>query len=1751
MTMLSSSDDLPLHVLWQDGERVFCRTWRVGADGERQEFLAVRSAAEHPTPGAIARLTREYELRDYLNGGFAVRPLELVHERGQTVLVLESPDAGPLGPLVIPAMDIGRFLRLAISLSGALARLHERGLIHMDIKPANILVSSPADRVWLTGFGLASRLARERQSPSPPELIAGTLAYMAPEQTGRMNRSIDSRSDLYALGATLYEMLTGSLPFNAAEPMEWIHCHIARQPVPPADRAPGVPSAISTIVMKLLAKAAEDRYQTAAGLEQDLRRCLADWETQGRIDPFPFGEHDIPGRLLVPEKLYGRERDIDTLLAAFDGVLANVVPELVLVSGYSGIGKSAVVNELHKVLVLPHGLFASGKFDQYKRDIPYATLAQAFQRLIRQLLGLSEADLARWRDNLVEALGPNGLLIVDLIPELKVIIGEQPPVPELPSLEAKARFQLVFRRFISVFARPEHPLALFLDDLQWLDAATLDLIESLLTQQDVRYLLLIGAYRDNEISPDHPLTRTLEAIRQSGAKTRHVILAPLTSEDLTRLVADTLHCDLHGAAPLAQLILDKTAGNPFFAIQFISALVEEGLLTFDHRDARWRWDLSRIEAKGYTDNVADLMVGKLNRLPVGTKEALKKLACLGNSAEVTFLSMVQQAAEHKVHADLWEARRAELVQRSENSYRFVHDRVQEAAYSLISEAERAAAHLRIGRLLLAHIAADEREDAIFEIVAQFDRGAALITSCDEREQIAELYLIAGKRAKASAAYASALWYLVSGAALLPDDRWERRHDLIFQLELHRAECELLTGGLDNADERLSFLSSRAVTPVEQSAVEYLRVDLHMTLGRPDRAVSVCLDYLKKLGIEWSPHPTEEEAQLEYERVWSRLGNRAIEELIELPLMSDSASLATVDVLTKALEPALMTDANLLCLAACRTVNLSLQYGNSDGSCLGYVWLGMIARTRFGSHKDGFRFGRLGFELVERKRLKRFQGRTYISFVQFVPLWTEHIRICCDLSRQAFEVTNKLGDLTYATYSLDFLSNTLLVAGQPLADVQSEVEFGLAFAKAARFGFEIDIHTARLGLIRTLRGLTPKFGSFDGESLFEEHLAIDQRLRPDLECWYLIDKLQARFLAGDNPAALDASRRAQRLLSLLPATFIGAAEYHFYSALCFAASIEFENAEGRQEHFKALSAHHRQIEDWAMHCPENFENRAALVGAEIARIEGRELEAMRLYERAFHSARGNGFVNNEALANELAARFYSARGFETIANAYLREARACYQRWGADGKVRQLETLHPGLRESTSGHAGAVTITTPTEQADFETVIKVSQALSGEIVMDRLVDALMRLAIEHAGAERGVLLLSRGNELRQEAEAVTSGDGVIVSRRNESAAALPESIVRYVTRAREILILGDALADPRFSADFYVRERNARSVMCLPLVTDSKFTGVLYLENKLTPHVFTPSRIAVLKSLALQAAISLENSHLYSDLAEREAKIRRLVDASIIGIVIGDLDGRIVDANDAFLRMVGHERADIMSGLRWPEMSPPEWRGADEQRVEEMKATGVAQPYEKELFKKDGSRVPVLAGAAIFDEARGQAVAFVLDLTDLKRAEEGLRRSEAFLAKGQTLSLTGTFSWDFETGAFIWSEELYRIYEFESGTPTTFERIATRYHPEDEAVIGAVAEQARSRVMNFDYEHRLLMPDGSIKRVHVVAHGNRNKDGRLEYFGAVQDITQRHLANEALNKARTELAHMARITSLGALERIPVWSNRRGFPTAEQ
>ncbi len=1550
------------------------------------------SPCDNAGAAADLRLRKEYALLQSLDAPEILKPIAFEVNGKHVAMVLEPFASESLEAVLTrrQRFDLPVALNIARQLASTLAALHAAHIVHHDIRPANFLLAHDGVHLKLADLSRATF----REDAREVCLAVVDWTYVSPEQTGRMNRQVDYRTDFYSLGILLHRLLTGQLPFHANDPLEWAHCHLARLPVPPHQLVPGIPEIVSDLVLKLLAKVPEERYQSASGLRSDLEQCLDQWQATGKVAPFLLGTRDVSDRFEIPRKLYGRERESATLLDAFDAVASTATPILFTVAGYSGVGKSALVNELLQPIIERHGYFLVGKFDQYERNTPYATLAQAFDRLVRQLLGESEGSIGQWRQALCEALGTNGQLVVNLIPRLLHILGPQPPVPELPPWEAQTRFQLVFRRFLGVFARQDHPLVLFLDDLQWVDAATLALLEHLMTHPDVCHLLLVGAYRDNEVDAAHPLRQRLEAIRQAGAPVQEIVLAPLKPDDVEQLVAQTLHCPPAQAEPLAQLVLDKTGGNPFFTRQFLTALADEKLLAFDHSSGAWKWNLLRIRAKGYTDNVVDLMVSKLARLPLDTLDVLKRFACLGSAADAATLGLVLQQSVETVHHFLWEAARAGLVCRQDETYTFLHDRVQEATYLLIPETSRAGMHLTIGRVLVSDLPPDAVADRIFEVVNQLNRGSSLVESRQEREQIAELNLLAGKRAKVSTAYASALTYLVAGEAMLAEDCWERRYELAFGLQLNRAECEFLTGALREAEQRLSVLSTRAVATHERAAVACLRVELYMTLNEGERAIAVCLDCLRQVGIDWSLYPTQEDARREYEQIWSRIGGRTVEELIELPLMSDPALLGTMDVLTKLVTAAWLMESNLPFLAACRAVNLSLEHGNCDSSCYAYAWLGMSlamgAEPRFGDHRTGVRLGELGGKLVEQRSLKRFQARIYLLLGAHVVIWGRHLHAGRDLLRRAFDAASQSGDLTYGSYCCNNLNSNLLAGGDRLIEVEHEAEHGLAFVQKMHFDCINYTIAAQLGFIRMLRGLTVEFGSLNSEQFDElqmEHL-FSSNPDPGL-AWangcYWVRKLQARFLAGDHAGAIDSAKKAGQLVTILRGS-LETTEYHFYAALSHAASCD--SVASNELHVEALSAHHVQLQEWARNCPENFENRAALVAAEMARIGGRTLDALSLYERAIRSAHDNGFVQNEAIASERAARFYLSCGLTVPGNAYLEQARSCYAEWGAAGKVKHLEEQYPQLRRRVE-RAGAV----PAEgeaRLDLLSVAKASQAISGEILLNELIATLMRLVLENAGAQTCYLLLAQGEELTLVAEARVEQHAVQVRQHAEqplSHVHLPLAVLQYVRRSREPVLLMNALAPHPFAADTYFAQRQPKSVLCLPILRQSALVGLLYLENSLATHAFTPERVQVLELLASQAAISLDNARLYADVRDSHARIRRLVESNIIGIFFWDLDGNITDANDELLLMTGYSREELKSGaLRWTEITPLQYRETDARAIEELKLSGSAKPFEKEFIRKDGTRFAVLIGITLFEQSRETGVAFVLDLSERKRAE---------------------------------------------------------------------------------------------------------------------------------------------------------------------
>jgi predicted ATPase/signal transduction histidine kinase/tRNA A-37 threonylcarbamoyl transferase component Bud32 len=1453
---------------------------RAVRDADRLPVVIKALDPRRRRPRDLDRLKNEHDIGRALELAETVRPIGLITYEGMPALVMEDFGGESLDRCLVTPLDPGRFVPLAVRIAHAVAEIHKQNVLHKDLKPENILLNPESGEVKIADFGIATRLYREQTTAQPLRLIEGSLPYMSPEQTGRMNRTIDHRSDLYSLGVTFYELLTGRLPFQATDPLEWVHCHIARMPVLPAEVEPAVPEVLSAIVMKLLAKAADERYQNAAGLEHDLQRCLTALQSTGRIEPFALGERDVSERFQIPQKFYGRDTEIALLLAAFERVVATSTAALVLISGYSGAGKSSLVHELYRPIVQKRGFFISGKFDQYKRDIPYATIAQAFRELVLEILAESEERLGELRQRLQVALGINGQLVIDLIPQVELVIGKQPPVAELPLTEAQNRFHMVFRQFVGVFAHDKHPLVLFLDDLQWVDSATLKLLTHLVTHPDMQHMLTIGAYRDNEVNPSHPLMVAVGELRASGAAVQDIVLTPLSAQHLGELVMDTVHCSLDDAEPLARLLYDKTAGNPFFAIQFLTTLHHDGLIELDARAAAWRWDVGRIEAKGFTDNVLHLMVGKVKRLPAATQQALTLAACIGNTAPVHTLSAVLHRSEVDTHGALWGALREGLLVRVEGGYRFVHDRIQEAAYSLIPDAERPALHLRIGRLLLADASPEELRERIFEIVNQLNLGSSLISSEDEMRRLIELNLSAGLKAKASTAYHSAARYLAAGMTQLGKESWTDRYELTYRLHFERAECEYLTGQFDDAAGLFQVLLHHAKTNLEKANIHRAEVDLFASKQELDKAVECGIEGLHALGIQIPARPTYEEVTEALDAIWNSLGDRQIESLVDLPTMTDPTMRAALGILAVLYPPALMTDLNLVCLCQCKMVDIALRYGNSDATALGYAYFGLFLGPVFGRSQDGYRFGKLGYDLVEKHGLLAYRAKLNLVFGSCTNYWSRHLRNSLDYLNVAFQTAVETGDLTFGCYCCNHIIADLLILGEPLHHVYRESERRLDFTRKARFDASSQSIVGIQRFVQAMRGLTVRLSSFsDGEfddTMYETFM--DSYPWGITTCWYYILKLELLFLAEDFCGAIAAGRKAQPLLS----TSIGHVqvfEYWYYYALALLARYPDAQPEEQTEIIETAETHRAKLAEWSDNCPENFAHKHALVAAELSAIQGDDVTAMHLYEQAIHSARENGFVQDEGVALEVAARFYRARGFAAFADTYLRDARTCFVRWGAGGKVHQIDRLYPRLLEK-SPLAATATFAVRPEQLDLLAVVKASQTISSEIVQARLIPTLLEIVLEQGGAQRACLLLARSGAVSIEAEAMLDAQGMHASRLQSlpliSTRLVPPSIVDYVRRTKQPLILADAGASAgRFSSDEYIVRTRPKSVLCLPILRQAEVFGLLYLENNLVPGAFTPDRLAALELLASQAAVSLENALLLA----KEQAARQVAEAA--------------------------------------------------------------------------------------------------------------------------------------------------------------------------------------------------------------------------------------------------------------------------------
>lgn len=1496
--------------------------YRAVREADQRPVILKGLKREYPSLRELLHLRNQYGIAKHLEGDRFVQIYGLERYRNGYILVMADDGSVSLSQYAASQpLDLETFFTIALQMTEILDCLYQYRVIHKDIKPDNILIRPETRHVKLIDFSIASLLPRESQEVPTLQALDGSLAYLAPEQTGRMNRGIDYRADFYSLGVTFYELLTGRLPFESNDPMEMVHAHLARQPVPVHNLRPVVPEALSAIVARLLAKNAEDRYQSAMGLKHDLLHCQTVYQHSGQVPIFPLGERDRSDRFIIPEKLYGRQAEVQTLLSAFDRVSAGTT-EVMLVTGASGIGKTAVIHEVHKPILRQRGYFIQGKFDQFQHNIPFYALVQAFGDLMEQLLSESDDQIDRWKTQILEALGESAQVIIDVLPELGVILGPQPPVPLLTGDAAQNRFNRLLQKFIQLFATQDHPLVMFIDDLQWADNPSLLLLQTLLTETETPYLLVIGAYRDNEVGVSHPLRGAIAKLQKAGTTLHLLHLDPLRPADLNQMIADSLLCSTETAQPLTQVMYQQTRGNPFFSNQLLRALAEDGLVRFSIDVGCWQYDIAAIHNLMMSDDVVEFVSMQLQRLPEATQKVLQLAACIGNQFDLATLAIVYEKIPGETAADLWRAiQEGLIVPRNESykffqplpqtalltweesaiAYKFLHDRVQQAAYSLISEDERCLTHLKIGQLLLRNTPPQQFEERIFEIVNQLNMGLDLLTDPSEREQLARLNLTASRKAKGATAYEPADRYLQAALTLLPSTAWQDHYDLMLSLYLESIEAAYLMTDFGRAEQLVDQARQGVTDALDQVKITAKQLLILIAQNQLAEVLAIARHALADLGValpDSDPDPQHLVAQLHQEM--ADRGLTAIEDLADLPSMTEPAKQEAMRILMILFAPVLIGYPHLMPLLAAKMVELCIRHGNSPLAAFAYVFYGWLLCGVLGDIESGYRFGQLGIGLLQNFAVSEINCKVEEVFAGFVKHWKDPLDATLHALQDSFQSALEVGDLEYAGYSGTIYCHNLFFVGHPLTTVVQEQAKYISFMRQNKQAFLI-VHTSIIHQL-SLQLTDPKAvrDRLVGKVFDEEKHLLALQESQTVMSLFSVYSCQAilNYLFGSYDRARNYSEQAQPYVVAVGGMNVFA-EHYFYHGLILLASYLELDAGDRPEVLEAIAACQQKVQAWADHAPTNYQHKADLLQAERYRVEDHPWQAAELYDRAIQGAQRSGYVNEEAIACERAAEFYFSRGREKLAQIYLIDAYYAYERWGATAKVADLETryiqwLSPIL-QSSLGTLSASALEVPeqssrssssatTDTLDLLSVIKAAQTLSGEIRLDSLLSALIEVVLENAGAEKCVLMLPHAEQWRIEALAIApqmrqKSITVLQSIPVDQSDQVPVSLVNYVRRTGEEMVLENAAHKPLWADDPYISQGMPQSVACLPILHRGQTVGILYLENNQCAGAFTSDRVKFINLLSAQAAISLQNARFYQqsqDYAQKlEDSIREL------------------------------------------------------------------------------------------------------------------------------------------------------------------------------------------------------------------------------------------------------------------------------------
>lgn len=1438
-----------------------------------QETVIIKALKAHsPTSFEIARFNYEFELIKNTPVDGVVKVLDIIGLDTGIALVMEDFFGLPLSSFVYRGLDTEKILDLFNRISEILGRLHEKKIIHKDIKPQNILYNQAQDILKIGDFGIARELTGIIDEIYNPKVIEGTLAYMSPEQTGRMNCPVDYRTDLYSLGVSMYEMLTGGVPFISDDPMALIHAHIAKMPVPPHIIKPGLPRVVSDIVMKLLAKSPDERYQNSFGLTGDLSECLRRLRADGRITPFALGAHDVALTFNIPRVLVGRDEELGALIASLERISSGGV-EMLLVRGEPGVGKSALVNEMNRLIVNKKGYFVAGKYSQYQKQTPYSAIIQAFQALAPQLLSENEERLGHWKRELNKALGANGKIITGVIPEMELIIGKQPDIPELGPEETENRFNLILKNFIKVFAGPSHPLVLFLDDLQWADQAGLKLIQSILTDKALSHFFLIGACRDNETPDYHPLMLAVENLRSKGGWLNLMTLHALTPDQVAQFLSGFFNCSPEKAGPLAKIIHAKTLGNPFFINQFLKRLHEERYFRFDPQQG-WGWDVETISSTQVTDNVVDLMTEKIVRLPEASFSAIKVCACIGYTFDIKLVSAVMNLA----YADAFRTFEAligtGLINAHKKIYRFQHDRIHETAYSLISQPERETLHFRIGQQLLQSIPTDEIPARSFSIADQLNRAKGLITSDEQRYDIARLNLIAGVRAKEATAYEASVSYLKNGMDLLPAASWSEMYPLTLDLYKERMEAEYLSRNFEEAERLFAEIKRNAMSRNDRARAYHTMIVLCTTIGKLNEALDLGIEGLKLFGVRLSKNCGKLPVLVQMIQLKRNLRKVGIENILDYPVRTDADTIAKNDLFGGVGLPAYYANPNLFAYTTFKGINSDFLHGLSYTSAFGFIAIATMLGTELGDFDTAYRLGIMALKLNEKMEDKRHAAKVHFLFGYMIMHWSRPLRECLPYLETAYRIGLETGDFLYCGISLNLMFGIRVSTGENLDRIINDYKKFYDFQKKVKDPFVFNQYRLNLQYILVLKGINETLSDSGADGYDIETLIAQARQQGNMlavflflfrmeQVSYMFDRFEEAYAIGFEIDQLLEHPKGSNML----------VEHIFVRCMALLAVYPNKGSKEKRRIFRILSSHKKRMKKMLKSPSKNYLQKYTLIRAEVAAVRGNHGQAVDLYREAIRLSRELQHPSVEALSNERAGVFFMAGSYDEIARIYLAEAYKCYETWGASGKLKAMERAYPFLKKkdaragatSESGHSKSTSRAGfNSTLLDLNTVMKVSQTISSEIMIDRLLDSIMNMAVMNAGAQKGLLVLIKDGKLTVEASRAEGGADTtaVHSIALEHCSELSASIVHYVLRRGESVILGNAAEDGEFQNDPYVQHNKCKSVMALPIINKGEIFGILYMENNLIPNAFSSERLELLQVIATQAAISIENARLF-------------------------------------------------------------------------------------------------------------------------------------------------------------------------------------------------------------------------------------------------------------------------------------------------